>query len=126
MEVVVHPAADGRIAFAVDEQGNTHAGNLLVFDHRSAHYLIGGSDARHRTSGAASLLVWDAIQFAASVSRMFDFEGSMVEGISRFFRGFNPETVAVSHVYRARRRAAFAAAVYNAGAALMGRPPLQL
>ena len=116
----------GRIVFAVDAKGNTHAVNLIVFDDRSAHYLIGGSDTRYRTSGAASLLVWDAIQFAASVSKLFDFEGSMVEGISRFFRGFNPESVPVSHIYRTSRRGAFAAALYNAGAALVGRPPLRL
>jgi hypothetical protein len=115
-----------RIVFAMDEQSNAHAVNLIVFDHRSAHYLIGGSDARHRTSGAASLLVWDAIQFAARTCKLFDFEGSMVEGISRFFRGFNPESIPISHVYRTSRRGAVAAALYNAGAALAGRPALRL
>jgi hypothetical protein len=115
-----------RLAFARDDHANIHAVALVVFDERSAHYLIGGSDARHRTSGAASLLIWDAIQFAARISKLFDFEGSMVEGISRFFRGFNPETVSVSHVYRTSRRLAVAAALYNGGAALMGRPALRL
>jgi hypothetical protein len=115
-----------RIAFAQDEQRHAHAATLIVYDRRSAHYLIGGSDARHRNSGAASLLVWDAIQFAAGSSALFDFEGSMVEGISRFFRGFNPQSVPVSHIYRTSRRAAFAAALYNAGAALIGRAPLRL
>jgi hypothetical protein len=115
-----------RIVFAVDEAGNTHAVNLTVFDKRSAHYLIGGSDARYRNSGAASLLVWDAIQFAARMCPLFDFEGSMVEGISRFFRGFNPESVPISHVYRTSRRATIAAALYNLGAALIGRPALRL
>jgi hypothetical protein len=115
-----------RIAFALDDKNNAHAVALLIFDQRSAHYLIGGSDARHRTSGAASLLIWDAIQFAARTSALFDFEGSMVEGISRFFRGFNPECVPVSHVYRTSRRLAVAAALYNAGAALIGRATLRL
>jgi hypothetical protein len=119
-------AGRGRIVFANDDHGNTHAVNFLVFDDRSAHYLIGGSDARFRGSGAASLLVWDAIQFAARESKLFDFEGSMVEGISRFFRGFNPEMVPVSHIHRASRRGAIAAALYDAAAALVGRPSLQL
>ncbi len=115
-----------RIAFALDDKSNAHAVILTVFDHRSAHYLMSGTDARHRNSGAASLLLWDAIQFAARTSKLFDFEGSMVEGISRFFRAFNPETVPVSHVYRTSRRLAVAAALYNGGAALMGRPALRL
>jgi hypothetical protein len=119
-------AGRGRIVFATDEEGNPHAATFLVFDDRSAHYLIGGSDARFRASGAASLLVWDAIQFAARNSRLFDFEGSTVEGISRFFRGFNPEMVAVSHIHRTSRRGAIGASFYNAAAALFGRPPLRL
>jgi hypothetical protein len=119
-------AGHARIAFATDDKNNAHAVTLIVFDHRSAHYLIGGSDVRYRASGAASLLVWDAIQFAARNCKLFDFEGSMVERISRFFRGFNPESVPVSHVYRTSRRGAVAAALYNAGAALFGRPALRL
>ena len=119
-------AGHARIVFAQDEKGNAHAVNLLVFDDRSAHYLIGGSDARFRSSGGASLLVWDAMQFASRNSRLFDFEGSMVEGISRFFRGFNPELIPVSHIYRTSRRGTIGAALYNAAAALFGRAGLRL
>jgi hypothetical protein len=110
----------------MDDQGNAHAATLLVFDERSAHYLLGGADPRHRGSGAASLLVWDAIQFAAGHSKLFDFEGSMVEGIARFFRGFGPDLVPVNHVFCTSRRAALGAALYDAAAALLGRPPLRL
>lgn len=119
-------AGHARIAFAFDGSRHAHAVNLLVFDQRSAHYLIGGSDARHRGSGAASLLMWDAIQFAARTCPLFDFEGSMVERIARFFRGFGAEPVPISHVYRTSRRGTLAAALYNAGTALLGRPPLRL
>jgi hypothetical protein len=115
-----------RITLAMDERGNAHAVNLLVFDDRSAHYLLGGSDPSHRGSGAPSLLIWDAIQFAAQHSKLFDFEGSMVEGIARFFRGFGPELVPVTHVFRTSRRAALGAALYDAAAALFARPPLRL
>ncbi|MGO9934866.1 MAG: GNAT family N-acetyltransferase [Steroidobacteraceae bacterium] len=115
-----------RLTFAVDEQQNTHAVNLLVFDARSAHYLLGGSDPSYRTSGAASLLMWDAIQFAAGRTKLFDFEGSMVEGVARFFRGFCPELIPISHVYRTSRRAALGAALHDAAAALFARPPLRL
>jgi Acetyltransferase (GNAT) domain len=115
-----------RITLAKDELGNAHAVNLLVFDDRSAHYLLGGSDPSYRGSGAASLLVWDAIQFAAGRSKLFDFEGSMVEGIARFFRGFGPELVPVDHVFRISRRAALGAALYDAAAALFAQPPLRL
>jgi hypothetical protein len=119
-------AGHGRISIAQDEKGNSHAGTFLVYDDRSAHYLIGGSDARYRASGAASLLIWDALQFSSANSALFDFEGSMVEGISRFFRGFNPQLVPISHVYRTSRRGAIGAALWNLAATVTGRPALRL
>jgi hypothetical protein len=118
-------AKKARLLIARDEQGNAHAANLMVFDERSAHYLLGGSDARHRTSGAASLLLWDAIKFAASHSRIFDFEGSMQEPIARFFRGFNPGMLAVSRLVRASRRVTAVLDLVNALATLTGRHRLQ-
>lgn len=119
-------AGHGRLTFAQDEQRNVHAGAYLLFDDRSAHYLIGGSDARYRSSGAASLLIWDALQFSSANSRLFDFEGSMIEGISRFFRGFNPLLVPISHVYRTSRRGAIGAALWNLAAVVTGRTMLRL
>jgi len=118
-------ASKARLLLARDEQGNPHAVNLMVFDERSAHYLLGGSDARYRTSGAASLLLWDAIKFAASRSRIFDFEGSMQEPIARFFRGFNPGMLAVSRLVRASRPAAAALDLINSLATVTGRRRLQ-
>ncbi len=70
------------------ESGVLHAGLYLVWDSNSAYYLIGGADPALRTSGASSLLMWQAIQFAATVTQAFDFEGSMIEPIERYFRSF--------------------------------------
>lgn len=33
-------------------------------------------------------LIWEAIKFASTVSKKFDLEGSMLEPVERFFRGF--------------------------------------
>ena len=60
----------------------------MVWDDYTAYYLIGGADPELRNSGASSLLLWEAIQFAAQVSRTFDFEGSMLKPVERFFRAF--------------------------------------
>ncbi len=49
---------------------------------------MSGSDPDLRSSGALSLLMHEAIQFAATVTQRFDFEGSMHEPIERFFRNF--------------------------------------
>lgn len=52
---------------------------------------MGGGDPDLRNSGATSLCMWHAMQFAATVTKRFDFEGSLIESIERFFRSFGAE-----------------------------------
>lgn len=94
-----------RILSAVDEAGNTHASIFVVWDDRSAYYLMGGRDDAFARSGAMSLLLWEAIRFAAGVTRVFDFEGSMIESIERFFRSFGPRQVPYLRLERDTGRA---------------------
>ena len=76
---------------ATDENGNNHAALLLVWDKHSAYYLIGGSDSNYRNSEAMSLLMWKAIEKASLMVDNFDFEGTMLESVERFIRGFGGE-----------------------------------
>jgi len=71
-----------------DAQGNLHAAVFIVWQESSAYYLAGGGDPAFRESGAHSLLLWEAVQFTADKSDRFDFEGSMIPGVERFFREF--------------------------------------
>lgn len=73
---------------AEDEQGQKHAGVYIIWDEQSAYYLMGGGDPKLRSSGATSLCMWEAIKFAATKTKSFDFEGSMIEPVERFFRAF--------------------------------------
>lgn len=77
-----------RIFIAKDEQGRNHAGVYIIWDRNSAYYIMGGGDPEMRNSGATSLCMWNAIQFASQVTQKFDFEGSMLEPVERFFRAF--------------------------------------
>lgn len=77
-----------KIFIAEDPQGRQHAGVYLVWDDDTCYYLMGGGDPRLRSSGATSLCMWEAIKFASTVSKSFDFEGSMMEQVERFFRSF--------------------------------------
>jgi hypothetical protein len=80
-----------RIFVARDPTGQPHAGVYLVWDERSAYYLMGGGDPELRSSGATSLCLWQAIRFASTVTASFDFEGSMMEPVERLFRAFGAE-----------------------------------
>lgn len=77
-----------KIFIAEDDLGRHHAGVYLVWDQHSAYYLMGGGNPDLRNSGATSLCMWEAIKFASSVTQNFDFEGSMLEPVERFFRAF--------------------------------------
>jgi len=85
-------ACEARLArktfIAEDDQGRRHAGVYIVWDRNSAYYLMGGGDPELRNSGATSLCMWEAIKFAATVTQRFDFEGSMIEPVEKFFRAF--------------------------------------
>lgn len=78
---------------AVDAKGVVHAAAYFVYDTNVCYYLMGGADPEFRSSGAQSLLLWEGIKFAATVSKQFDFEGSNVEDIERAFRSFSADFV---------------------------------
>ena len=80
-----------KIFIAEDAQGRRHAGVYIVWDGNSAYYLMGGGDPALRNSGATSLCMWEAIKFAATVTQRFDFEGSMIEPVEKFFRAFGAQ-----------------------------------
>lgn len=73
---------------ARDSDNNVHAAAYFVFDDKRCYYLMGGGDPIYRNSGATSLLLWEGIKTASERSMIFDFEGSMIEDIERFVRGF--------------------------------------
>ena len=73
---------------AEDVSGRQHAAVYIVWDANSAYYLLGGGDPALRNSGAGSLCMWEAIRHAASLTRSFDFCGSMAEPIEQFIRAF--------------------------------------
>jgi GNAT superfamily N-acetyltransferase len=88
----IHDAAisheAGRTWYATDDQGSLHAAIFVVYDSKSAYYLISSIDPDHRGSGAATLLVRDAITYVSQYTERFDFEGSMIRGVEESFRKF--------------------------------------
>lgn len=89
-----------KMLFAIDRNLNDHAGVYIVWDDNQIYYLVGGADSNYRRSGAMAFLLWNAIKFAGSTGRSFDFEGSMVESIEHFFRGFGARQVPYHHVWK--------------------------
>jgi hypothetical protein len=77
-----------RLFLAKDSQGRVHSALLVVYDNKTMYYLLQGSDPDLRRSGAGLLAQWRSIEFAADVTREYDFEGSMIPSIEHLFRSF--------------------------------------
>ena len=77
-----------KIFFAIDQNNNIHSALYLIWDANSAYDLMGGTDPKHKSSNAKSLITWEAIKYAAQVTKSFDFEGSMMQNVEQFNRGF--------------------------------------
>lgn len=87
-----------KIFLAKDQNGNHHAAVYIVWDSESAYYLMGGGDAGYRSSGATSLCLWEAIKFSSTVTKQFDFEGSMMEPVEKFVRAFGGRQIQYNHI----------------------------
>lgn len=70
-------------------------GNVFcIYDRHTCYYLLGGVTKKEKIQGVNNLLILHAIQKAKDLNcTTFDFEGSMLKGVEKFFRGFGPELV---------------------------------
>jgi Acetyltransferase (GNAT) domain len=107
-----------RIIGAVDAEGRTHAALYVVWDERTLYALINARDPELQTFGSNTLLYWEAIKLASEVSQLFDFEGSMIEPIEHFFRGFGGRQTPYFSVSKAGIKAKPALAARSTRAAL--------
>lgn len=73
---------------AFDKEGSRLGQIWLVYDQNKMYYLLSATAAEtHR--GAIALLIWTALLEAKKKGlKIFDFEGSMDEGIAKFFQRF--------------------------------------
>jgi hypothetical protein len=95
--------AGARIIIAKDSSGNIHACDYMVFDPRCAVSIIQGADPKFRKGGAQRLLDWNSINFAATVSAKFDFEGSVMAAVEPYNRGFGARQTPYFQLRRPQR-----------------------
>lgn len=92
--------ANRLILIAKDASGKVHGGSYYVGDTRRMYLLINGGDPALRNSGAGTLLVWEAIQRLKGNTEIFDFEGSMIPGVEKFYRGFGAKQTPYFNIKR--------------------------
>lgn len=88
--------SDDSNSFSVTaNKGNEVLGNIFcIYDKNTCFYLLGGVDKKSGIQGVNNLLVQSSIEKAKELGcKTFDFEGSMLKGVEKFFRGFGPELI---------------------------------
>ncbi len=74
-----------------------------IYDKRNCYYLLGGVDKSAGVQGINNLLVKESIDKAKQLGcSIFDFEGSMLKGVEKFFRSFGPELIPYYTINKAK------------------------
>ena len=105
MEKVLKEFPPGRNSFLFISWKGKYpiAAVYCVYDRKVAYNLMTGYDHERSHSGAQSLAIYKAILKAQSLGlEIFDFEGSMVQNIEKFFRGFGGALVPYYRVSKAK------------------------
>jgi len=75
------------------ENNSIIASSWFLWDNSTLYYMGGSANKAYKNSGAMSFLLWKGILLANEKGLKFDFEGSMLKGVARFFRSFGAEQI---------------------------------
>jgi hypothetical protein len=90
-------------SFTATANNEVIAATFCLYDNNYCYYLLGGysSDSKHH--GAGPLCVYNSVLKAKELGvPVFDFEGSMIKEVERYFRSFGGELVPYYTVNKAR------------------------
>jgi hypothetical protein len=87
-----------------EHEGQAIASSFLVKDTRSMYYLMGGIEPKQGDLGAMDLVQLKGIELALNAGLSFDFEGSMMESIEKYFRSFGAVQKPYFHVHKTRSK----------------------
>tara|TARA_B110000240_G_scaffold196022_1_gene246972 strand:+ start:2465 stop:3430 length:966 start_codon:yes stop_codon:yes gene_type:complete len=77
-----------------NKEGKAISTVFCVYDKEVCYYILGGYNSEDRHEGAGALAIWSAIKMAQEKGvKTFDFEGSMLPAVEKYFRGFGGEMI---------------------------------
>jgi GNAT superfamily N-acetyltransferase len=84
----------GFCLYAKDEDGNIHCGGAFIRDREKLIFLALSTKKEYKKLGSTAFLIHESIRIAYEQGySYFDFEGSMLETVEHFFKGFNPSPI---------------------------------
>ena len=79
--------------YVITKPGHLIAAAFILNDQLKSYTLFTASSTEGKSSEAVAIVLWKAIQDAVEAGRDFDFEGSMLPGVEKFFRSFGGQQV---------------------------------
>ncbi len=84
--------SENSFAFVAYQNNKPIACTFCVYYKNTSYYLFGGYDEANKHHGAGPLCMWSAILKAKQLAiTVFDFEGSMLPEVEKYFREFGGE-----------------------------------
>jgi hypothetical protein len=81
-------------AFVAYINNTPTACTFCVHNGKTSYYLFGGYDESNKHHGAGPSCMWQAILYARNLGvKIFDFEGSMLQEVEKYFREFGGDLV---------------------------------
>lgn len=93
LENILNKFSNDSNSFSVEAKKNDELlGSVFcIFDKNTCYYLLGSVNKKSGIQGVNNLLVQKSIEKAKELGcTTFDFEGSMLKGVEKFFRSFGP------------------------------------
>jgi hypothetical protein len=94
----------GKIIALKDKNNKWHSALFFVWDKNSAYALISAIDPHFKSDGTSTKMFWEAIKFVSDKTKIFDFEGSMMEGVAQSFQQFGAEQVPYFNISKSNSR----------------------
>ena len=104
LENIFNKFSDNTNSFSLEaiKNGELLGSVFCVFDKNICYYLLGSVNKKSGIQGVNNLLVQKSIEKSKELGcKIFDFEGSMLKGVEKFFRSFGPELIPYFSVNKA-------------------------
>jgi hypothetical protein len=88
----------GKLLMASNNEGKLIGGGFFLEDCDMIHYLMGAVKYDFKNTDAMSLIIWEAIKLFSHSGKKFNFEGSMLKPIEKYFRSFGATLMPINHI----------------------------
>jgi len=92
----------GEVFYAITQKGAVEAATFVLWDDKSAYYLLLTASPLAKSNGVVALLIKELIEFFSEKVTQFDFCGSVIQGVAENNRRFGASKLNYYQVYQVK------------------------